>query len=503
MLLDSRLLLVTDDGFSTGQPQGNTWSIPAGEHCFVHGIADWNPVHAVNGSDLCTGEGDMSIDPSHQSSEMCEPPYPCGEDCVCQPCTVCMSEEPPEEKIRIRASIFFDGTGNNRTNTRAGSSFEPEGDGLAGTASYANDVSNVARLEWLLDRHSGVDISIKMYVEGMGTSNLESDSIEGMVFGEGVTGVVARVRLAMRRLLGRIRHLSCRKIEILQLDAFGFSRGAAAARHFVWRCIHRGQIGLASKLRREGFEVEKIEFVFVGLFDTVASWGMDHDNDTSQLNLDAIVNARHVVQLAAAEEHRKNFPSTSIASKGSREIFCPGVHSDVGGGYNDRMSEDLVVYSLPPSQFTIPGVLSSGEEARFRSAKEWLTSRGWYRDSEIQQSSWTRQLTVTRSGIRNKYTHIPLQIMAEYGRVDGQLNFCPLLETRYTFPPGIAWVKEEIIRAQPSSPAYWMDRTDQRMKDLRHAFFHFSAHYGTVAGLIHPMIPNFVDNHRQREIIAG
>ena len=50
------------------------------------------------------------------------------------------------------------------------------------------------------------------------------------------------------------------------------------------------------------------------------------------------------MHLVAAEEHRKNVSLTDIASAGSkgRELFLPGVHSDIGGDYRDEASEAMV-----------------------------------------------------------------------------------------------------------------------------------------------------------------
>ena len=70
---------------------------------------------------------------------------------------------------------------------------------------------------------------------------------------------------------------------------------------------------------------KKIIFNFVGLYDTVAAFGVDHrgkklgkvvllDNDTRQLNLDAISKARYVLHLASDDEYRDNFDLTNIQS---------------------------------------------------------------------------------------------------------------------------------------------------------------------------------------------
>jgi len=96
--------------------------------------------------------------------------------------------------------------------------------------------------------------------------------------------------------------------------------------------------------------VKKIEIDFAGLFDTVASHGLFRLlfslSNTKNLKLHAVSKAKQAIHLIAAEEHRENFSLTDIASAGSkgRELFLPGVHSDIGGGYRDEASEAMVIY---------------------------------------------------------------------------------------------------------------------------------------------------------------
>src|SRR4029079_14671764 len=86
-----------------------------------------------------------------------------------------------------------------------------------------------------------------------------------------------------------------------------FSRGAAAARHFVYKMMREEGQTLLDRLRDRGFSVGSVAVKFVGLFDTVASFGYAHYNDTRDLDLDAIAAADYVVQLAAAPEPRGDF----------------------------------------------------------------------------------------------------------------------------------------------------------------------------------------------------
>jgi len=139
----------------------------------------------------------------------------------------------------------------------------------------------------------------------------------------------------------------------LSLDVFGFSRGAAAARHFIHQAMLDKQIQnqLVDELKYK-LQPKAVKVHFVGLYDTVSihgvlktALGIGYSN-TISLNLDAITHAKQVVQLAAADEHREYFSLTDIHSArgNGREIFLPGVHSDIGGAYRDAGNEKQVIY---------------------------------------------------------------------------------------------------------------------------------------------------------------
>ena len=122
------------------------------------------------------------------------------------------------------------------------------------------------------------------------------------------------------------------KFKRVRLAVFGFSRGAAQARVFVnWlRKAYGGNIA--------GLEL-KIDFL--GLFDTVASVGIAQSmplNDghyawasTENLRVSADIRCVHLV---SAHEVRGSFPLDAIGGGAlHKEVMYPGVHSDLGGGY--------------------------------------------------------------------------------------------------------------------------------------------------------------------------
>ncbi|AOA57947.1 T6SS phospholipase effector Tle1-like catalytic domain-containing protein [Acinetobacter larvae] len=141
-----------------------------------------------------------------------------------------------------------------------------------------------------------------------------------------------------------------RLIKKINYSAIGFSRGAALARAFtnqiIWQCDADCD-GLK-------YATYPIEFKFLGLFDTVASFGLPATNLNNNVTFegrDLVVDERvqKCVQLVAGNEQRFSFPLDLISSKDGTmrnpnwsEIVYPGMHSDIGGGYQPDTSGDGV-----------------------------------------------------------------------------------------------------------------------------------------------------------------
>lgn len=153
------------------------------------------------------------------------------------------------------------------------------------------------------------------------------------------------------------------EIPQLTLSVFGFSRGAAEAVAF---CHMFDELLVQNK-----FAGIFAKICFLGVFDTVASIGGSSsvgrttfipsfffDGHWSWANrilkpLPACVEAgRHYI---ASQEVRMNFPVTRLRSEsgGFKEIYFPGMHSDVGGGYGPgdfgkgRGSQSSLVSQIP------------------------------------------------------------------------------------------------------------------------------------------------------------
>lgn len=394
---------------------------------------------------------------------------------------------PPEDEtkrgiVNITIGVYFDGTQNNRKNTQARIG-EQGAEGTKAynkhsdkeTDSYENDLSNIARMEIYYIKDDSKYIS-KVYVEGIGTEDLKADiddvtNHRGVAYGAGSTGVRAKVKKGCGLTVDKVVGLSGdNDIDILTLDVFGFSRGAAAARNFVYEVTkekykaivktvmvrktnnHRekpteekrkfddegnettrnefpkwGHLGIL--LEEKKIKVNRVNVRFVGLYDTVSSYDPisteidaypNFDNDVEELHLNEmgrfnemkIRKAKKIIQLAAADEHRENFMLTRVGLAGGIDYFLPGVHSDVGGCYTHNMSElDRQIMDLDN---TLGDGLSDDDYDKIlNNDLNNLISQGWFKEREVVRPNSWHETKINRKKISNKYSFVTLHILAE------------------------------------------------------------------------------------------
>jgi hypothetical protein len=414
--------------------------------------------------------------------------------------------------IKIRVCIFFDGTYNNRFNVDKGVNeiAHPPQEVNEKGDSYNNDHTNIDKLEKMWMGDPSYDLSFSIYIEGIGTLDNAADDERGGAFGDGKTGIIAKVDAGVGRIVNGItKKTESKNIECLYLDAFGFSRGAAAVRYFVYIASNEDGKILKDKLSENGFFVNKIKVKFIGLYDTVASYGMVHFNDTFDLHLDSIKNAERVVQLAAADEHRANFSLTNINSaQNGLQIFLPGVHSDIGGGYRDNSEEDFTVFYYEDRTKHNERHCFTKEDANTNNRElNWLIESGWYLGSEIEEvySAFydVYSLVVRRNNIKNSYSRIPLKLMADYA-YEGGVNFEPPSEYN-AVPPELENVERMInkyicgLGSKQSHQDDWFKGTNSVLKKLRNEYLHFSSRYFTALGAHDPRFTGGSPQLGQRE----
>ena len=336
-------------------------------------------------------------------------------------------EYQPENTIILYIGMFFDGTGNNRFNSESLYYTKVKGNNdriksseiptqlsftltpekikekdiskinISNRDSYWNPYSNIVKLHDLYKEKSETDLrtkknkyTLKQYVEGIGTEKYKEDSIGGSSIGRGDTGIIAKVERGIKDLVReKIATLpKDKKIYKIVFDVFGFSRGAAAARHFcnevkkpayyVTRTKrdpydkydrnariltdekdlvkHAGGI-LGTELNKIGLKpyeetYNNIEIRFLGLFDTVVSDLVVKENlgyiatlfttkpwipiiaqeylEDIKTNISGL-GIKKVFQIRANDEWRANFAYTP--TEDGYTLSMLGAHSDIGGGY--------------------------------------------------------------------------------------------------------------------------------------------------------------------------
>ncbi|HEX8016870.1 MAG TPA: DUF2235 domain-containing protein [Flavobacterium sp.] len=333
----------------------------------------------------------------------------------------------------LTIGVFFDGTNNNMNNTKAKEYYDKRARGEKLTekekisaeayrkygkgkesSSYYNAWSNVARL------CDAYDKNMVVYVDGIGTETEEADSVLGAGFGTGFifagTGILGKVEEGCKGLVKKLVELGSKnkEIPILYLDVFGFSRGAAAARVFldeISKKAYPSSVKFKNKggylgyyLAKNNIKVGLVKVRFLGLFDTVSSYSSsfsptpDFDNDTTEIELNNLAKAKTVLHFVATDEHRNNFSLTKTRAGKEREF--PGVHSDVGGSYNDGVE--------------VVEVIEKNFEEKLEKLSDKLVNESWYSKDQLEMSFFGPQheLKGTRE-LKNTYSYIPLHLMAE------------------------------------------------------------------------------------------
>ncbi|MCL2724719.1 MAG: DUF2235 domain-containing protein [Polyangiaceae bacterium] len=293
-------------------------------------------------------------------------------------------------EVVLRIGVFFDGTLNSRYNTAFRNKAENEGhpervpkeekddgsrkEGPAG--SYDADYTNIPKLYDIYPPENTMAtikgegnkdenyVYGREYVEGVGAVPEERAGEEDKWFlgaggNYGETNTTAKIDAMHAKIARFINYWDIfRAIVRVELDIFGFSRGATSARVFAKMVKTEGIKGAPESIKKTGKSLKSITRIkFIGLFDTVETDGVT----TSRLetptttDLPKDIADVEVYQLAAVDEYRKNFPLTSLRSdlkelpkagvvweEGKfKEKYARGVHADVGGGYRDGFSEKV------------------------------------------------------------------------------------------------------------------------------------------------------------------
>lgn len=288
-------------------------------------------------------------------------------------------------------------------------------------------------------KYDNGELSLDQFIEGNKGFISCSDDQLGSALGIGLFGVKKKVEAACEKIFYKIRSIiSDKKLEEgtdieLELYVFGFSRGSAAARCFsacLWNKVgstkedyspntlllgvknavtfNFNEVIIKKKLKQENnyktsleenwlnklSNESKIDFFphpvvkFLGLYDTVSSYGANFDDDVEELGLNKLSHVKKVFQICAGDEYRANFNLTDISStedKGNY-IVIPGAHSDIGGGYAHNIKEKKTGWF---------NLRSGNKPIRI------LEKEGWFNFDESERT------------VSNLYSIIPFLLMKE------------------------------------------------------------------------------------------
>ena len=171
---------------------------------------------------------------------------------------------------------------------------------------------------------------VNKYVTGIGSGNVPVIRTFSKITGKGGKKKVKEGMKALEENLER---------GDTEIDIVGFSRGAAEALQFA-NGINNNEIAA-----QRGRAIR-----FLGLWDTVASFGNPKDGEEPNWDLDVPTNVESCYHATALDERRQFFPlirqaelnAFATRQKGIHEVWFRGYHSDVGGG-----NENVGLSSIP------------------------------------------------------------------------------------------------------------------------------------------------------------
>lgn len=347
------------------------------------------------------------------------------------------------------------------------------------------NISNPAILAKLFRplSHNSNDKVVTLYIEGVGREGFMAENsvadfvvngkpVIGLGFGLGSSGVVAKVSKAVQYIYNQISieiHRGLSKIRNIHFYVFGFSRGATCARllsyliareegqvlprehefnnYLAGNLFTNGRVSFLDEIKQR---VNSVTVDFLGVYDTVSAMGFlnEQEGDASWretpllsrtemwsnfhrdnarnygLYSQSLDNVKSSCHICALDEFRANFAITDFGESlpaNSIELFIPGCHSDIGGGYG--IDDDPSGKSL--AKYTSNGVLKNKVYTRMCVGNpivdgEWeyvsgelLQSLGWVDDENREICKETdKEVTIKHwPNPQNQYSNISLKFM--------------------------------------------------------------------------------------------
>ncbi len=244
-------------------------------------------------------------------------------------------------------------------------------DGTWNNADSADFQTNIGLLASMIDPKPERGVPAQIYYDaGVGTSGSRTNRLAGGLLGKGLS----------TNILEAYRFLSLNYQPGDDIYIFGYSRGAYTARSlcgflaasgllradacdprtqdFAWRYYRTKPKKRfpADKEHLRRLAHANVRVRFLGVFDTVGSLGIPrtwlnwigrrafqfHDTDLCPI-------VDHACQALAIDEHRMEFEAAVWRQPQHRgylsveQVWFPGVHANIGGGYEDRGLSDLTL----------------------------------------------------------------------------------------------------------------------------------------------------------------
>ena len=413
----------------------------------------------------------------------------------------------------LRLNTYLEKNGANKIDE--GSDKLLSNEGMQDMSTKGSGYSNVAILHSVYQAMSEEQFSkvqndsdvfrFNIYVEGAGTRTINDGSdLLGSGFGNGDTGVVALVSKAVMMVSNIVKGFKMTRPE-LHFDVFGFSRGATCARLFAFLIARNGEVlGAESKFKKfqaaSLYRNDKLHFLdedefknkwvdFLGIYDTVSSVGITYDNNIKDFGLysPSMSRVKNTFHLCAIDEFREHFALTDIgkaANSNNAELFIPGCHSDVGGGYMLKNETFSLIYR--PSLVEKNRLYMDNPQSKSGRTEElsadaldalgWVDSKG-----ETFTNYVTGSIDCKRKIVLGGYSNIPLRMMVK--RVKDKTSFDKFSNfpgSRFDIPKRLSKIGQEMLTlANSATGRNWYypggGYSSLQYRELRHTYLHFSS----------------------------
>lgn len=182
---------------------------------------------------------------------------------------------------------------------------------------------------------------------------------------------------------------------VAPIDLVGYSRGAALARHFGNALVSNMQNGrfFTRDTPTGAVLTACVDLRFMGLFDTVAQFGVLGWEDT-KYNFSISSRWGRVAHAVALHEHRRFFPLT-LAGQGDNVIEAAflGAHGDIGGGLGGDLSDVALQWMMRqaaqagvPMQELSPGQKEVSDPLLHDQRSPYGRLGGWWRSSPDRET---------------------------------------------------------------------------------------------------------------------